>query len=71
MCGQGLSIFSKFSLLATAGPMGLVLLAGCVQSPSSDEEEQERFSTEEMGEEESVRTRTISYLERNGKRCFT
>lgn len=48
----------------------MVLLAGCVQSPSSDEEEQERFSTEEMGEEESVRTRTISYLERNGKRCF-
>lgn len=39
---------SSLSLLATAGPMGMALLAGCVQSSFSDEEEQKRFSTEEM-----------------------
>lgn len=63
LCGQGLSLFS-FSLLATAGPMGTALLAGCVQSPLSGKEEQKRFSTEKMGkweEEELVIALAISH----------
>lgn len=49
---------SSLGLLATAGPTGTAPLAGCAPSSLSDEEEQKRFSTEEMGkqgEEELVR----------------
>lgn len=43
-----LSLSLSLSLLATAGPKGVALLAGGVQPPFVREEEQ-NFSAEEMG----------------------
>lgn len=50
MVWAGSLSLSSLSLLATAGPAGMALVAGGVQSPLSDEEEQKRFSTRGDGE---------------------